>query len=125
MRRNGQLVQLRRRRTGEIILARLRWCSSFWCRLRGLTWRSGLAPGQGLALVEAAESRVGTAVHMLFMFFPIAVVWLDSGGRVVDTRLARPWRPIYVPRAPARYIVGAAPALLGLVAVGDELDFTP
>ncbi len=124
MRRSGDIVQLRRRSTGEILLARLRWCASFACRLRGLTWRSGLAPGEGLALVERSASRMGASIHMLFVSFPIAVVWLDSGGRVVDTRLARPWRPAYLPHAPAQYTVEAAPALLELVAVGDELEFT-
>lgn len=125
MRRNSQIVQLRRRSTGEILLARLRWCSSFRCRLRGLTLRASLAPGEGLVLVEAAEARLAAAIHMLFVSFPIAVLWLDSTGRLVDTRLARPWRPLYVPRAPARYVVEAGPALLERVSLGEELDFTP
>jgi uncharacterized membrane protein (UPF0127 family) len=122
---NGQWLQLRRRSTGEVVLARLRWCSSFGCRLRGLTWRGPLPPGEGLALDERAESRLGTAIHMLGVFHPIAVLWLDSRGRVVDTRLAQPWRPAYLPRRPARYIVEAAPELLNLVAIGDDLDFAP
>lgn len=122
---NGQVVQLRKRSTGEVLLARLRWCSSFQCRLRGLTLRRPLAAGEGLALDERAEGRLGASIHMLFVTFPIAAVWLDRGGRVVDTRLALPWRPAYVPRAPARYIVEAAPALLDHIALGDELDFAP
>lgn len=125
MRTNSQIVQLRRRATGEVLLARLRWCSSFLCRLRGLTWRGGLAPGEGLILVEAADSRLATAIHMFFVFFPIVAIWLDRDGRVVDTRLARPWRPLYVPRAPARYVVEAAPALLEKITVGEELEFVP
>ena len=125
MRRNGDILQLRVRSTGEIILARLRWCTSFACRLRGLTWRAGLAPGEGLALVENSASRLSASIHMLFVWFPIAVVWLDSDGRVVDTRLARPWRPAYLPQKPAKFIIEADPALLELVTVGDELEFTP
>jgi uncharacterized membrane protein (UPF0127 family) len=125
VKRNGQILQLRKRATGEILLARLRWCTSFGCRLRGLTWRRGLAPGEGLVLVEGRESRLDSSIHMLFVFFPLAVLWLDNAGRVVDTQLARPWRPVYLPREPARYIVEAAPALLDLVSIGDELEFTP
>ncbi|MBI3360458.1 MAG: DUF192 domain-containing protein [Chloroflexi bacterium] len=123
--RSGQIIQLRRRATGEVILARMRWCSSFLCRLRGLTWRAGLAPDEGLVLVEAKDSQLDAAIHMFFVFFPIAAIWLDSNGRVVDTRLARPWRPLYVARAPARYVVEAAPALLEKISVGEELDFAP
>jgi uncharacterized protein len=123
--RVSRIVQLRKHETGEVLLARLRWCDSFACRLRGLTWRRGLAPGEGLALVESRESRLDASIHMLFVWFPIAVLWLDNDRRVVDTRLARPWRPAYVPRKPARYILEAAPALLDLVSIGDELEFTP
>jgi len=125
LRRSGQIVQLRRRLTGEILLARLRWCSSFGCRLRGLWLRPIPDRGEGLVLVEPAESRLATAIHMLFVPFPISVVWLDSGGRVVDTRLALPWRPMYLPRAPARYAVEAAPTLLERVSLGEELAFVP
>jgi uncharacterized membrane protein (UPF0127 family) len=123
--RTGRIIQLRKRATGEVLLARLRWCASFGCRLRGLMLRRGLAPGEGLALVEARESRLDSSIHMLFMGFPLAVLWLDNELRVVDTRLARPWRPAYLPRKPARYIIEAAPALLDLVSIGDELEFTP
>jgi uncharacterized membrane protein (UPF0127 family) len=76
-------------------------------------------------LVEAAEGRLATAIHMLFVSFPIAVIWLDNTGRVVDTRLGRPWRPLYLPRARSRYVVEAAPALLERVSLGEALDFTP
>jgi uncharacterized membrane protein (UPF0127 family) len=58
---------------------------------------------------------------MFFVFFPIAAVWLDRDGRVVDARLARPFRPIYVPQAPARDVLEGPPALLESLQVGDKL----
>ena len=115
--------QLRRRATDDVLVPRLRWCDSFFCRLRGLTGRCALAPGEGLVLVEAADSRLATAIHMFFVNFSIAVIWVDTAGRVVDTRLARPWRPLYVPRARARYVVEAEPELLERVKIGDEVEF--
>jgi len=42
---------------------------------------------------------------------------------VVGAVLARPWRPYYAPRAPACYLIEAAPALLDRVALGDRLVF--
>ncbi len=30
---------------------------------------------------------------MFFVGFPIAAVWLDARGVVVDAKLAKPWRP--------------------------------
>lgn len=107
----------------ELLLERVRHCESFLCQLRGLTFRRSLEPGEGLLLAGQRENRVDTAIHMAFVFFPIAVLWLDSDGVVVDRRLARPFRPIYVPQAPARDVLEGPPALLERVAAGDRLRF--
>ena len=109
--------------TNSVLLSNVTWCASFLCRLRGLMFRAALAEGEGLLLVERRDSRLDTAIHMFFMRFPIGVVWLDAGFRVVDTCLARPWRPYYAPRAPARYTLETSPALLDKIAIGDELKF--
>ena len=106
---------------GERLLERVRRCASFSCRLRGLTFRRRLGDDEGLLLVGRRESRAGTAIHMFFVFFPIAAVWLDGDGQAVDVRLARPFRPLYVPRAPARDVLEGPPALLERVRIGDQL----
>jgi uncharacterized membrane protein (UPF0127 family) len=114
-------MRLIHKSSGQTLLTRVQWCDSFLCRLRGLMFRAGLAEGEGLLLVETRESRLDAAIHMLFMRFPIAAVWLDARYRVVDTCLARPWRPLYAPRAPAQYTLETSPALLQQIAIGDEL----
>ena len=108
---------------GEEVLGRVRRCASFLCRLRGLTFRRTLDGDEGLLLVGQRESRADAAIHMFFVFFPIAAVWLDGEGRVVDAQLARPFRPLYVPAAPARDVLEGPPALLERVGVGDHLHF--
>ena len=47
----------------------------------------------------------------------------DARGQVVDKVLAKPWRPFYAPRAPARYTLETHPEFLEKVALGDELVF--
>lgn len=108
---------------GQRLLGRVRRCASFPCRLRGLTFRRRLGDDEGLLLVGRRESRADTAIHMFFVFFPIAAVWLDEGGQVVDMHLACPFRPLYVPRAPARDVLEGPPALLERVRIGDQLRF--
>jgi uncharacterized membrane protein (UPF0127 family) len=71
--------------------------------------------------VESQESVAGMAIHMPFVFFPIAVVWLDRDDRVVDKVLARPFRPYYAPRRPARYCLEGHPSLLERVDFDDQL----
>jgi len=105
------------------ILTRVRYCGSFFCRLRGLTFRRRLPEDEGVLLVGGRESRMDASIHMFFVFFPIAVVWLDRERRVVDTVIARPFRPLYLPKAPAKDVLEGAPSLLKQVSVGDLLEF--
>jgi len=62
---------------------------------------------------------------MLFVFFPIAALWLDQEGVVVHAALARPFRPFYAPGRPARDVLEGPPALLSRISVGDRLRFVP
>jgi uncharacterized membrane protein (UPF0127 family) len=99
------------------------YCSSFFCRLRGLMFRSRLAPDEGLLLVQGSSSRVDSSIHMLFVFTDLAVIWLDPDGVIVDTVLARAWRPAYFPKAPAKYILEISPERLSEFRVGDQIKF--
>ncbi|MAS34210.1 MAG: hypothetical protein CL610_09390 [Anaerolineaceae bacterium] len=114
---------LRNAGTGEVVLERVKWCASYWCHLKGLQFVPRLPENEGLLFVTSSEGRVHTTIHMFFMFFSIAVVWLDQSGKVVDKQFAKPWRPAYAPSAPAQYYIEANPSLLERVHVGDILRF--
>ncbi|MDX1616215.1 MAG: DUF192 domain-containing protein [Candidatus Promineifilaceae bacterium] len=109
--------------SGDVLVPRARWCASFGSKLRGFTFRRMLEPGEGLVLVESKDSRSATAIHMFFVFMDLAVIWVNDAGLVVDVALARPWRPAYVPKAPARYVIEANPSTLERVQLGDTLAF--
>jgi len=99
------------------------YCDSFLCRLRGLMFRSSLAQDEGLLLVEGRDSRLDAAIHMLFVFMDLAVIWINSEKVVVDTVLARAWHPVYAPCQPARYILEILPERLGEFKIGDHVEF--
>ncbi|MGD8805383.1 MAG: DUF192 domain-containing protein [Chloroflexota bacterium] len=109
--------------SGRIVLERARWCNTFASRLRGLTFRRSLAPGEGLVLVEKEDSRVNAGITMLFTFIDLGVIWVNDAGQVVDTAVARPWRPSYLPQSPARFAIEADPVILQQVQVGGHLRF--
>lgn len=108
-------------RDGAFVV-RAKWCASFMCRLRGLTFRRSLAPDTGLLLVYGGDSIADTTIHMLAVFMPLAVIWIGSNMRVVDAIVAQPWR-LYAPQAPARYVLEGSPALLDRIQVGDRMEF--
>lgn len=96
-----------------------RACDTFFCKLRGLTFRKKLPPGEGLLLIEEKDSRINASIHMLFMWMDLAVVWIDSSNHVVDVRFARRWRPAYFPAKPARYILEMPAEHLNDFSTGD------
>jgi uncharacterized membrane protein (UPF0127 family) len=99
------------------------FCSSFLCRLRGLTFRRSLPEGEGLLLVQGDDSRLDASIHMLFVWMDLAVVWINSAGEVVDVRLARRWSLAYAPQRPARFVLEMVPARLDEFGVGDRIQF--
>jgi uncharacterized membrane protein (UPF0127 family) len=109
--------------SGVVILPRVRLCISHWCHFRGLQLVRHLPDDEGLLFVRDAEGVSSTAIHMFFMFFSIAVVWLDAKGKIVDKQLAIPWRPLYSPRKAAQYYLEANPFLLEKIEIGDVLRF--
>ncbi|RMG98603.1 MAG: hypothetical protein D6706_07010 [Chloroflexi bacterium] len=109
--------------SGQLLIPRARWCDTFATKLRGFTWRRALSQDEGLVLVEKEAGRLNTAIHMLFVFFDLAVIWVNEVNEVVDTVLARSWRLSYVPREPARYVIEGHPALLARVQPGDHVRF--
>jgi uncharacterized membrane protein (UPF0127 family) len=104
--------------------ARVAYCDSFVCRLRGLMFRPHLDPGDGLLLVEKRDSRLDASIHMFFVPFDLAVFWIDSSLKVVDKVLARSWKPAYVPAQPARYILEIHPGRWDDYQIGHKVEFT-
>ncbi len=99
------------------------FCNTFACRLRGLMFRKKLSKNEGLLLAFDRESRLDAAIHMLFMWLDLTVVWVNAEKQVVDVRLARRWRPVYVPQRPACYVLEIAPSWIESFSIGDQLDF--
>lgn len=75
-------------------------------------------------MVQDSESRLNSAIHMFFMNFDIATIWLDNQLQVVDAKLARRWQPAITPRAPARFILETHPARLSEFSIGDQIELT-
>ena len=118
-----KIVSIIHRETGQVLIESARWCSSRLCRLRGLQFRRNLKSGEALILVKDKDSIANTSIHMFFVFFPIAAIWINSKGKVTSAQLAKPWRPYYASPEPATFVLETSPDFLDKVAIGDNLDF--
>ncbi len=108
---------------GQMLLQRVTWCATFGSKLRGLMFRRAIAADEGLVLAETRSSIAATSIHMFFVPFDIAAVWLDENYRVVHKVLAKAWRPYYAAPQPAKYVLEGPPALLDRVTLGETLSF--
>jgi uncharacterized membrane protein (UPF0127 family) len=102
---------------------RARVCDTFGSKLRGLSWRRELSAEEGIVLLGDKESRVDSAIHMLGMFFDLAIIWLDTDKRVVDARAAWRWRSILTPRKPAQFVIECGLDRLDEFQLGDQIVF--
>ena len=101
----------------------IRYCDTFLTQLRGFTFRTGIASDEGLLLVGKRDSRLDSSIHMLFVPFDLAVVWIDSGMTVVDKVLAKSWRPAYFSKRSAQYVLEIHPERWGDFEIGDGVEF--
>ncbi len=109
--------------SGQILLPKSRWCDNFITKLQGFTFQRKLTLEDGLVLVEKADNRVNASITMLFVFFDLGIIWVNSGCEIVDIIVAKSWRPSYAPQHPARYVIELHPDHLNRVKVGDHVQF--
>lgn len=91
------------RTTGKILASEVESADNFWRRFRGLMLRRRFTPGRCLLFKFHRHGRYG--VHMFFVRFPIDLIYLDSGFRVVELRARlKPWR-MHRPKVVANYLI--------------------
>jgi len=104
-------------------LPRIKYCDTFLTQLRGLTFRPRLSLDEGLLLVGTRDSRLDSSIHMLFVAFDLAVIWINSEMQVVDKIIAKSWRPAYFSKQSARYVLEIHPERWGDYEIGDMVQF--
>ena len=109
-----------RRINGPLLI---KFCDTFMTQLRGFTLRPDLSRDEGLILAGKRDSRIDSSIHMLFVSFDLAVVWINSEMQVVDKVLARSWKPAYFSKQPAKYVLEVHPDRWDEFQIGDRVKF--
>lgn len=84
-------------------------------------FKKSLPKDEGIMLSSTRESVVDSSIHMFFMNFDIAVIWLNSNHHVVDRIVAKKWHPYYAPKTPAKYTIEIHPDRFNDFVVGETL----
>ncbi len=120
MARTILIENINRRINGTL---RIKYCDTFLTQLRGFTLRPDLARDEGLVLAGKRNSRIDSSIHMLFVSFDLAVIWINAEMQVVDKVLARSWKPAYFSKQPARFVLEVHPDRWDEFQVGDRVQF--
>lgn len=110
--------------SGKTIYEKARPAKGFYGKFKGLMFESRKNFDYALVFDMIAESRLGSSIHMLFVFFPIDAVFLDSKKQVVDIALnLRPFALSFVPKKPAKFIIELPAGKTQGIKLGDKLDW--
>jgi len=114
-----RIVNISNPQSATSIIIKAQYCTSFIGKFKGLMLQRQLPSDKGLLLVEGDNSIINTSIHMFFMLFDIAAIWINSDNIVVDAKLAKKGYPFYFPQKPAKYILECHPTCLNNFHIGD------
>ena len=97
-------------------------CLSFFDKFLGLMFRNKLEINEGIVFLYGKESIINATIHMMFMRFPISVIWVNDENLIVDKVLAQPWRLAYAPNEPASAIYELHANIFDEFKIGEKIN---
>ncbi|MBT4334712.1 DUF192 domain-containing protein [archaeon] len=95
-------------------------------KVKGLMFSKPLKSGEAIILEAKEEGIIETTLHMLFVFYPIDILWLNKKLEIVDIkRKVLPFKPWIVPKSPAKFVVEMKSGAAKTLKIGDVLKFKP
>ncbi len=115
---------LRNATSGKLIAENVRFCESPFSRFKGLMLEKKENFNYALIFRLPRKGRLGASVHMLFVFFPVDIVYLDAKKAVVDMATLQPWMLNYTPKKSASYFIELHTGSSAMIKLGDKLEWT-
>ncbi len=105
----------------KILVYKIRLCKSFLNKSIGLILHKRLKD-KGLVFLYNKEEKV--SLHMIFVFFPIDVLFLDKNKKVIEMK--KNFKPFsfYIPEKKAKYILELPDGIIKKTKteIGDRLS---
>lgn len=99
----------------------IEYADTFFKRFLGLMGKKSIEEAYGLLFVLDKPSKLDAGIHMFFMRFDIAVLWLSEDLTIIDKALAKKWHPSYLPKEKAKYFLETHPSQLDHFSEGDQI----
>jgi len=108
---------------GKLVIKKVRHARSTWQRTKGLMFEDKKKFDYALIFEFPRESKIGSSLHMIFVFFPIDVLFLDKNKKVVDKVTLPPFQPNYTPKKAAKYVIEMPNGKAKKVKVGSKIEW--
>ena len=105
----------------KTIIKKTKICKSLFCKSFGLMFRK--KPDYGLVFVFSNEKRLERTLTMLFVFYPIDVLFLNSRKQVVDKKEGFMPFTNYTPKKAAQYVIELPAKVSSAVKIGDRVEW--
>lgn len=110
--------------TGKELMVKSKLAKTHWEKMKGLMFEDFKKFDYALIFVLPRESLSSAAIHMLFVFFPIDLIYLNKGKKVVDiARNVQPFSLGYSPKKPSKFFVELPAGKALGVKIGHELEW--
>lgn len=110
--------------SGKQVMKKVRFAETHWQKMKGLMFEDSGKFDYALVFTLPRESIAEATIHMLFVFFPIDVIYLDKNKRVVDiARNIKPFSLGYKPKKPSLFFVEVPATKSKGISLGDQLDW--
>ncbi|MEA3378701.1 MAG: DUF192 domain-containing protein [Nanoarchaeota archaeon] len=104
----------------RILLNNVKICNNLFSKLKGFMFSRRR---EGILFELSRESKELAAIHMLFVFFPLDVYWLNKDFKVVDLKLnVKPFRIHVAPKKKAKYILETPANSIKQSLLGKKLE---
>ena len=101
------------------IIEKSKLCTSISSKAFGLMFHFK-KPDYALVFVFNKERRVD--LHMMFVFFPIDVLFLDKNKKIVEIKKDLKPFGYFAPKSTAIYVIELPVGVIGTTSIGDEIS---
>ncbi len=107
----------------EKIIGKVKFAISFFEKFKGLMFEKKENFDYALVFFLKKNTKLGASVHMLFVFFPICILYLGENKKVVEKAVLEPWTFNYTPKKPAKYFIELPVKFSGKIKIGDKISW--
>ncbi len=105
------------------IIKKIKLANTYFKRFIGLMFENKKKFNYALIFSFPKESRISCSLHMLFVFFPIDVIFLNSKKEVVDKVTLKPWTINYTPKKAAKFVIEAPVNTFKKINLGNKITW--